>query len=366
LKRSKTLLLICSGFFCGILAGFAFRPSTKTLETIATEAWNRGNAPESEHLARRILARNDQSDRAYEILNQVASHDGKPLMKVAILLTRADDSNQAYGRCIQAGDLALRYHYAAVAEDSWNRALQLDSQRELASQRLISLAALRLDSEKLIELLFDHLHQFGFDVESLRLLLNCETLDREAEELQEILQKYLDADPDDPISRQGLARCYISLGHPEAAAELWVAPPARLNSRVVYARALIESGEQQLAIPLLKSNQEELSSAELLFVRGLLALELKKYKVAKTNFHQAVILRPLNHEMRSYYTDALRLAGDVQENEKQSELLKVSHHIFRLTNDPNTQFDKKLIETLRSHCKSLGADRYVQVLNPEP
>lgn len=366
MNRSKTLLLIVSGSLCGIVAGFSLRASSGDLEIEATKAWNQGNASKSEHLARRILARNDQSDRAYEILNQVASHDGKPLMKVAILLTRADQTHQTYDRYIQAGDLALQHHYAAVAEDAWNRALRFDQKRKIARQRLISISALRLDSENLIELLFEQLNRFGFDAESLRLLLNCETLDRDAKELQEILQNYLDADPEDQTSRQGLARCYISLGEPEKAVQLWSDPPVSLSSKIVYARALIESGQADSAVPLLDDDQEGQTSAEFQFVKGLLSLKLNNSSAAAEHLRRAVNQRPLNQEMRSYYTDALRMAGDVEENEKQSQLLKVNHLIFRLMNHPDTVVDKELVQSLKSHCVTLGADRYVQILKLEP
>jgi len=351
-----------SGMTLGVLTGISFRSSTEALEFQVTQMWNQGNVEESERLARRILGRNNDSQRAYEVLKQVASHDGKPLTKVAILMTRPGSSEQLYGRFIQAGDLALQYNYAKVAEDAWNQALKLDQNGVLAHNRLVSITALRLDSEKLIELLFDKMSRDGSDTESLRLLLNCETLDRDAEELARILQNYLHADTTDEESRKGLARCYISLGRAEDAIQLWSDVPVSVSSRMIYARALAESGEIDSASRLIEGDQEDQNSAELQFLRGLIALQSREYSEAIKNLRRAVIQRPLNQEMRAYFTDALRQAGEIEENQKQSDLMKVRHQIFRIANNPDTVFDKELIQTLKHHCTALGAERYVQIL----
>jgi len=143
----RLLVVSVIAVFAGFLLQQSLRPTVEQLEFDATAAWNAGDAKLAELLARRVLARDTQSDRAFDVLTQVAMHEARPELQIAVAQAQRRPGTSAAAGLIQAGHLAFSYNMIRLAELYWSQALTDSVLALQAHQRLTTVFGLRLDPE---------------------------------------------------------------------------------------------------------------------------------------------------------------------------------------------------------------------------
>lgn len=355
-------LLVIAALLGGVFLRLGTRPSVEEIEFEATQAWNVGDVPRAESLARQALGRSRTSERARLVLSQVAAHDARPLLNVSLLLDIPAELPQAAESRFRAGDIAFQNDYASLAERAWKDVIELDPHHPQTFDRLTALAGIRMDREYLIDLLFLRAEHLPQTRESIRLLMVAESLDAEALSVLETIQRYLKNDKNDIASRIAIARCLNTLGRSEEAFAYlepsYLTPAAKL----VLAHNQFSLGKIDESLRTLPKSPPDHAKGEYWLLTGLIAVEEQRTGDAVAALKQAVTLRPLNREIRSRYCEALKLHGDLDNNRHHVKALRTLQEIEMIAKNPKTRWNRKLIEDLIEQSESVQATDYIPLL----
>lgn len=361
----KTSLRIAGSIIaivCGYVLQTWLRPSVEELTIQATLAWNAGEIRQAEKLARSALARSGDGSSARDVLIQVAAHDANPMLHVAVLLSVPEDSSTGPQSRYEAGEVAFRAGYAAVAERCWR-----DSQRLLpgfaaAHDRLIMLAGIRLDPASLSKILMEKAITFPLQKESIRLLVGAESIALEAASMEGSLRRFVHKDPSDLDSRIALARCLNELDRSTEAERLLEESEQTPATQIllVQTRFLLRQPDAFSELPNAPPVGFE---GDYWLLRGIEASRNNQADHAVDCLAKAVMQRPLNRQIRSQYCEVLRLAGNVEENQKQSDHLRVLQELEQTAKNPSTTWNAETVRKLAEQCREVGANSIAELLS---
>ncbi len=354
----------------GAIIAFAFgyglqtwmRPSIEELTIQAAHAWNAGEIRQAEKFARSALARSGDTSGARDVLIQVAAHDANPMLHVAVLLSVPEDSSTGPQLRYEAGELAFQAGYAAVAEKCWKDAQRLLPGFAAAHDRLIMLAGVRLDPASVSTALVEKTKTFPLQIASLRLLVGAESIALEAASMEESLQRFVHKDPSDHASRIALARCLIELGRPAEAEQLLEEGEQIPSVQLLLAQTRFRLGQPDPFTTLPDSPLVGFAG-DYWLLRGIEASRSNHTEYAVDCLEKAVSQRPLDRKIRSQYCEVLRLAGDVEENQKQSDQLRVLQELEQTAKNPSTIWDVNTVSQLAEQCREVGAESVAELLS---
>lgn len=364
MRRQRGVLVLVS--IVGVLVGagmrLGLRPSIEDQERAAQEALRHGNLDVAEELARVVLGRSPEAQRAREVLVRAARMQGKTSMLVALYRDVPVAADGAARARFQAGEVAFQAGLARVAEESWEEALALEPGLVPAYDRLIALAGIRQDTEEVFRLLRLRSEHAPQTSQSIRLLLGAESLGRDSAGWQGTLRKFVEEDAFDIDSLVGLARRWIELGHPAEAVD--VLPGSMLNrdGAVVKAHAYLLMNDIDFASVSLGDYPREPVSGDLLFVESLIASAVGQNDVALDSLERATKLRPLSRTIRAQFCKVLRDVGDAERNARESALLTPLQEIEEIAKNPQRPLDVETVDLLIRHCEAVEAREVVEAL----
>ncbi|MEO2028869.1 MAG: hypothetical protein ABGZ23_23585 [Fuerstiella sp.] len=356
--------LILAVVFCaaGVGLRMAVRPSPEDLAEQAGIAWNDGDVGRAEDLARSALGRSPGIKLARDVLIQVAAHDGRPLLEVAVLLDTNVEFGSAAHSQFRAGEVAYAHNYAAVAERAWRQAIAADPRNGPAYDRLIGLASVRLHHEQLMRWVRTKAKNVGVDNQTIRVMVGSEALISDAASLKKTVERYVKTDVSDESSRIGLSRCLLAIGAIPEAKTLLTPYYDSAAMRTMLALVECRSNNSEAAEKLLPDQPVADYAAEFWHAKGLIALALDVPGNSVPAFQKAVELRPLSREIRSDYCRALRLTDDEAENRRQSLALDGLQQIEAMATNPFSNWDSPFVSRLSELCEQVGADSHVLLL----
>lgn len=340
----------------------ATRPTVEHIEISAISAWNEGGVRQAELLARDALGRSEHAERAREVLMQVAQHDARPLLSVAALLSVPPDASHVAESRYRAGEIAYLNGFGAIAERACWECLEYEPLFAPAYDRLLGLAVIRLDAERVRELLHERAKRLPPSLKTIQLLFSAETLDRNAKTMEPKLRKFVYADPDDEASRVGLARCLNVIERSREACELLKQRPLSPVARVALAQAKLAQGHIAEALDLLPENSPQRQAGEYWSTVGALALAENRVDDAVHALSRAVELRPLNRQIRARFCEALRKQGDQRRLAKEGPALRIVQELYTVTNNPSNEWDAEMLDALLARCEAIEATEYVERL----
>lgn len=357
----RIALIFFAGFLVGMGLRYVTRPSTETLCAWAVDEWNNGHVAEAERLARNALGRDLEADAARAVLFQVAAHDGQPLSHVAALMSVPETSPEATKSYYEAGELALRAGYAAVAEDCWQRCLEISGEFLPAHDRLISLAGLRLDSAAVSQSIRARAQVAPLTPESIRLLIGAESLHRSAGSMESTLRQFVAQDSQDLKSQLALAKVLNELGRSLEAETLLQAGGSSPDTELELLRTRwLRQGDVVLReLPDMAAVE---SNGDYWILKGMQLKSEGQYGDAVAALKRAVSLRPLNRQYRSQLCEFLRLAGKVDENQKESENLQILQNLEQVATNPATEWSADLLQQVAIQCRQVGDEHTAALL----
>lgn len=357
----RIALIVIAGLLLGIGLRYLTRPSTTTLCSWAVEEWNNGHVAEAERLARNALGRDQEADAARAVLIQVAAHDGQPLSHVAALMSVPKTSPEAMERYYEAGELALRAGYAAVAEGCWQRCLEISGEFLPAHDRLISLAGLRLDAAAVSRNIQSRAQVAPLTPESIRLLIGAESLNRSAGSMESTLRQFIAQDSRDLKSQLALARVLNELGRSMEAERLLQVGGASPDTELELLRTrwLLHGDSALRALPDSAALE---SNGDYWILKGLKFKSEGQFKEAVAVVKHATTLRPLNRQYRSQLCELLRLAGMVDENQRESGNLQILQNLEQVATNPATEWNTDLVRQVTIQSRQVGAEHTAALL----
>jgi tetratricopeptide (TPR) repeat protein len=228
------------------LAWYSFRSSPEALARAARQSLLRGDLDEADRLVGLALGRAPQSGEVLVAAGEVAAQRGdQPRSIDCYLRASADDSPYTVPAAAAASELLIKAHQWSQAEGCYRRILAIDSHNVLANRRLAALLILGGRRRESAVYLFELVRLGECDADELALLGNLEQIFDD----EEVVKRYCEAAPDDPLPQLGAAR--ISLQKNQVAdavrrlERLVARAPDQREARVTLGKALFELGANE-------------------------------------------------------------------------------------------------------------------------
>jgi tetratricopeptide (TPR) repeat protein len=265
------------------------------------------------------------------------------------------DPQAASARLI-AGQIELRRHRAIRAETLLQEALSLDPTLDEARRGLIFLFGMQARRAELnnefralsrsVPLTFDDVLLWTVSLEDIWI----------NDTILAVLQKYLEADPDDRISRLALAEVWMKIGDLDSAAStLKPLPGSDVEARVLRARlalARLELDEVRALVSDCRADHVGLS-----LLRGQLALRSNDRQTAEREFWNALRQDPGNREAMQGLSGVLQLSGRAEEAASyriQADRWRALTDLLQKVNTAGGPSDRVLLKRLGAACEALG------------
>lgn len=349
-------------FAVGVAIRTYTRPDTHQQLARAGQAWADDDLATAERIAREVLGHQPQNEMARTILQAIAARQDRPLLKLALMDLSASGPPTA-DQLLAKGDVAQQLGLATIAHQTWQQALKLDPDHPLIQERMVTLACMQLDPERIRQLLAEQAQRHPLEERSLRLLIAADSIEDDASGMRPALELFVRTDASDVASAAALAKCLLA--NEDFTAVIALAdqlPSSSASSFAPFrARAELALGKVEQA----KQTLEQTNSADIeaIYARGLLALQEQQFTKAAEFFEKVVRARPLNKVLRARYVDSLRLAVKDADVRQQAQHLDRVRQILQNARNPEVGFDAETCIEMSEQCRSVGAEQVADVLS---
>jgi tetratricopeptide (TPR) repeat protein len=322
----------------------------------ATELLRQGKVAEARPLIDRLLARPNPGDED-RLLHGLALKDAhRPDEALAVLDQIPDRSSQGAIARLAQGQIERQRNRVARAERYLLRALERNPKLIEARNELIYIHGMRLQRRPLSEQ-FRRLAELR-TLEFGEVFLWCLTrrVDWDPAALHDELRRYVEADPEDRVSRLALADNERQLTRfDDALATLEPLPNDDPEARALRARIALDRGDAATAEALLRDGPRD--HPALARLRGRLALARRDWNEAVEHYRLAVAKEPDDRDALFGLGHGLAQLGHTEEAQPHLQAAQALDHLATLVEraaSVRNRDDPDLIRALGAACEAVG------------
>jgi predicted Zn-dependent protease len=340
----------------GLAALASAKPDPDRLWLSIQEDWKAGRLDRARDEMNRLLQIRPATDEHYMMLAQLAVARGRDAEALEPLAHVEDRSPMAAKARAWEGKIELRNRRARKAEQALLRAVRLDPEDPAPRRDLILLYCMQKRRRELSEQFAALSRLTPLDFNQMLLWSSSLASSWDPSEAAPILEGFVEADPDDRISRLMLADAYRRLQRvDDVKAIVSPLPSSDPEVRAILARIAVARGDAAEAERLTGDDADR--HPVLARMRATLELKRRDLRSAIKHLRAAAAADPHNRTVLYQLGDALIRLGDVEEGRRYVSSSKEHNALYELLErieEPGARNDGQLLTHIAGAALRVG------------